>query len=171
MHVAIELGLRVTLVALAALWSMGAAAAPKAHSDIFKTVRAFELEEASMLAPDATLELRDLPPDDPARKRLWRNVPRSEVLTRPRVQRMSIASVRGDRATADATTATRVYYMGVDGHEYSGVTQILSDRLQLRRLGGEWRIISVVRRVRNVGSDAAWHERQARRRSSRRTHW
>lgn len=155
------MGWRAGLVALASLGAAAAVAAPRTHTEIFETVRAFELKDSSMLTPDATLELRDLPSDDPDRKRLWRSVPRSEVLTRPRVRRMSIAGVWGDRATADATTATRVYYTGVDGHEYSGVTHILFDRLQLRRIAGQWRIVSVVRRIRDAGNDAAWRQRQA----------
>jgi hypothetical protein len=152
---------RLALVALACLSATGAAAAPRAHADILATVRAFELDDKSMVTPDATLELRDLPAGDPDRKRLWRNVPNSEVQKRPRVRRMSIAGIWGGRATANATTAMRVYYMGVDGYEYSGVTHILSDRLKLQRIGGQWRIVSVVRRVRSVGSDATWDQRRA----------
>ena len=158
---------RVALAALVMLLSTPAAAAPETHADIFRAVRAFELSDGrSHLAPDATLEFPDLPLTDPSRKRPWRKVPRSRVVYETHVQRMSIAGVWGDRATADARSASRVFYPGVDGPEYSGMTSILSDRLHLRRIDGQWRIVSVVRRVRHIGSDAAWHRREAKRRGA-----
>ena len=156
---------RVALAAVVMLLAVPAVAAQPTHAEIFRTVRGFEEGDGwSYLAPDATLEFPDEAPDDPSRKRLWRNVPRSEVVYETHVQRMSIVGVWGDRAAADATSASRRLYHGVDGLEYSGVTSICSDRLQLRKNGGRWRIVSVVRRCRNIGSDDAWHRREAKKR-------
>jgi hypothetical protein len=138
-------------------------AAPNAQAEIFRLVRAFEVVGGeSYLTPGATLELADEPRTSPYRKRLWRHVPGSGVIFERRVRRMTIAHISKDRAIVDARTAARVYYHSVGMLEYSGVTHELSDRLELQHNGNRWLINSVVRRVRTIGTDTAWRQRQAK---------
>jgi hypothetical protein len=120
-----------------------------AYADIFKMVRIFEESgEVSIIAPDATLELLDLPRSDRDRKRLWRNVPASGVASEPRVLRMAIARISSNRAIVDARTRSTVYDTDVNGKDRAEKPRIFFDRIELAQTGDGWLITSVARRIR-----------------------
>lgn len=152
---------------LALLVSFGWVAAETAtdrYARIFQTVRNFEVAETKALADeyvseDATLEFPNYRLSDPARRRLWRNVPSGGVRCDTQVLRMTIVAVQKRDATVDTEAACKVQYASRNGFGFSGVTSRISDRLQLKRVGNAWRIVSVTRRIRETGSDAAWHRR------------
>lgn len=151
-------------LALASFGWMADETATERYAPIFQTVRNFEVAETDAWADqyvssDAILEFPSVPRSDPTRKRLWRNVPSSGVRCETRVLRMTIVAVQKRDATVDAKAACKVQYRSRNGFEFSGVTSWISDRLQLDRVGRDWRIVNVTRRVRNTGSDAAWHRR------------
>ena len=130
-----------TLLALASFGWMAAETATERYAPIFQTVRNFEVAETDALADeyvstDATLEFPGVPRSDPTRKRLWRNVASSGVRCDTRVLRMTIVAVQKLDATVDAKAACKVQYPSRNGIEFSGVTSWISDRLQLRRVGG-----------------------------------
>ena len=120
-----------------------------AYADIFRMVRIFEESgEKSGIAPDATLELLDLPRSDRDRKRLWRNVPGSGVVSEPRLLRMTIARISSNHAIVDARTRSTVYYLDVNGKGRAKKPRIVFDRIELAQTGGGWLITSVARRIR-----------------------
>ena len=120
-----------------------------AYADIFKTVRSFEeADEQSGMAPDATLELLDAPRSDEDRKRLWRNVPASGVISERRLLRTTIAWLSSSRAIVDARTRWTVYSQDVNGKSRTEKPRIIFDRVELVQSGGEWLITSVARRIR-----------------------
>ena len=127
-----------------------AATNSEAYANVFKTVRFFEeSSEEPALAPGATLEFLELPRSDRDRKRLWRNVPGSGVISERRVLRMIIARITSDRATVNARTRVTV----VDYDETGKLRpiekpRIMSDRIELVGVDGKWLIISVARRIR-----------------------
>lgn len=134
------------------------------YGPIFQTVRNFEVAETKALADeyvseDATLEFPNYPMSNPERRRLWRNVPSGGVRCDTRVLRMKIVAVQRRVATVDAEAACKVQFFSQNGFGFSGVTSRVSDRLQLKRVGSVWLIVSITRRIRETGSDAAWHRR------------
>lgn len=129
-----------------AKWS---AATSSDQADVFETVRFFEeSDERARLALNATLELLNLPRSDPARKRLWRNVPGSGVISDRRVLRMMIVRISSDRAVVDAKArVTVVEYDRTGNLRPIEKPRIMSDRIELARAGDDWQIISVARRI------------------------
>ena len=106
--------------------------------------------------PDGHFSVRSFAPDARPRRRRWGEhlFGGIGVNTRSRITRLGIR-ITGDRATAWVHQAARIDY----GMEFSGVRSISHNLVRLERRGGEWRVLDWDRRVRQTGSDSAWHRR------------
>ena len=108
---------------------------------------------------DGYFSERSFAPDAPTTRRRWSDflfggigINRHSRITRLRTR------ISGDWATAWVHEATRIDY----GIEFSGVRSVSHNLVRLERRGSEWRVLSWDRRVRQYGSDAAWHRRHPR---------
>jgi hypothetical protein len=138
----------ISIVALLAV--LPATEAEGGRAQIIKTVRLFELvDERAPLASDATLLLLDLDRSDHDRKRLWRDVPGSGVAFERTIRRLKVVRMAAHRATVDARVSLFVTYYNAEGLEQRGAPREQLDRIELRRIRGQWQIKSVARRVKN----------------------
>ena len=106
--------------------------------------------------PDGHFSERSFAPDARPRLRPWAGYlfGGTGVNYRSRITRLGVR-ITGDRATAWVHQVARIDY-GVD---FSGMRSVSHDLVRLERRGGEWRVLDWDRRVRQTGSDAAWHRR------------
>ncbi len=113
------------------------ASASDDRAKILATLRSFVESDKERIGlwPDATLRNTNGP------KRLWREVPNSQLNTRSRIERYRI-SVHGDRATAYVAASYRLYA----GLDYTGESGLIYDYHVLHRRQGEWGISSTARR-------------------------
>ena len=119
-----------------------------ARAQVIGVVRKFELSvDRTLLLPNATLEALDRPRSHPNRKRLWRNVPGSGVVTEHEIRRIVIVRLSTNKATVDARVASDVIYDPGDGASVRSDPLTISDRVELRRTGDQWRIGSVARYI------------------------
>jgi hypothetical protein len=137
------------LVTFLAIFAMQPAMGKEsARAQVIGVVREFELSvDRTLLLPDATLEALDRPRSHPDRKRLWRDVPGSGVVFEHQVRRIVIVRLSANKATVDARVASVVIDDPSDGASSRSDPITISDRVELRRTGDQWRIGSVARYI------------------------